>query len=268
MESHVINQRLKELDPSVPWAHHFDLGHGIHTIDPSNAQFVRKAEGLAKLGTVIQQIAPHYMKRQSLHGARVLDLACGEGVHSIGLAKLGAEVVGVEGRQLYVDRSNFVRQALNVPNVRFELGDIRRLDAERLGRFELVICSGILHHLGLHDFDAIVSSLAALTGDMLLIYTHIATPLAIERHRLEGPVRTERGSEGYLFREHRLGASEEEKYRQVRASLDNEQSFWATEEALYAALVGAGFRSVVRLVHPHIFGSIEGSYRPIVIART
>lgn len=267
MESHILTQQLQKLDPSVPWAHHFDLGHGIHTVDPTNTQFVKKAEGLAKLGKVIEQIAPHFLRRQSVQGARVLDLACGEGLHSIRLAKLGADVVGVEGRQLYVDRSNFVREALNVANVRFELGDIRRLDGARLGRFELVICSGILHHLGLDDFDAIVPAMHTLTSDMLLIYAHIATPLAIERHRLEGPVHTKRGYEGYLFREHKLGASEEEKYRQVRASLDNEQSFWATEGALYAALAAAGFKTVVRLIHPHIFGSLEGSYRPIVIAR-
>ena len=36
---------------------------------------------------------------------RVLDLASAEGVHSITLAQAGANVLGIEGRELYVERA-------------------------------------------------------------------------------------------------------------------------------------------------------------------
>jgi 2-polyprenyl-3-methyl-5-hydroxy-6-metoxy-1,4-benzoquinol methylase len=267
MDKSQILERMQALDCTTPWAHAYDLGHGIHTIDPSNEQFVKKAQGLAKLAELLQDVVPHFSRRQTLKGMTVLDLACGEGAHSMALARQGAKVVGVDGRQLYVDRARFVSEVLAQRDVHFELGDVRNLDESKIGKFELVLCSGILHHLGQADFDAMIRSMARLCADLLFIYTHISTPLSVERHRLQGPVKSERGYEGYLFREHREGASAEEKYRQVRASLDNEHSFWATEESLYAALRSAGFRTIARLIHPHIFGTLEGSYRPLIIAR-
>ena len=267
MDKQEILDRLRALDGTTPWAHHFDLGHGVQTIDPANTQFVKKAQGLAKLADLLLEVVPHFSRRQTLQGMNVLDLACGEGAHSIALAQRGAFVLGVDGRQVYVDRANFVREVLHVDNARFELADVRSLDEGKIGKFDLVLCSGILHHLGQQDFDSMIGSMARLCSDMLFLYTHISTPLSIERHRLQGPVKTERGHEGYLFREHREGATAEEKYRQVRASLDNDRSFWATEESLYEALRGAGFRTVARLAHPHIFGRLEGSYRPLIIGR-
>lgn len=267
MDETDIRRRLDALAHNTPWAHGFDLGHGIHTVDPSNEQFFKKAMGLGKLADILGQVVPYYSQRQTLKGMSVIDLACGEGAHSIALAQKGARVLGVDGRQLYVDRASFVADVLRVEDVLFQLGDVRTLTPDAVGRHELVLCSGILHHLGQADFDRMIHSMAALCTDVLFIYTHISTPLSIERHRLTGPVKSESGLEGYLFREHKAGATAEEKYKQVRASLDNEHSFWAIEDSLYAALRSAGFKTVCRLAHPHIFGSIEGSYRPIIIAR-
>jgi hypothetical protein len=261
-----VIERLAKLDPATPWTHGFELGHGIHTVDPANEQFYRKAQGLSKLANVLEQVVPYYSRRQSLQRMPIIDLACGEGGHSIALARRGGDVLGVDGRQLYVDRACFISEVLGV-SAQFRLGDVRKLDAKVTGQFELVLCSGILHHLGQYDFDRMIETMAELCSDMLFIYTHIATPLSIERHRLNGPVKSERGLEGYLFREHREGASKEEKYRQVRASLDNDYSFWALEESLYESLRRAGFKTVSRLARPHIFGPLEGSYRPIIIAR-
>jgi ubiquinone/menaquinone biosynthesis C-methylase UbiE len=166
-----------------------------------------------------------------------------------------------------VDRANFVKTVLGVQNVEFVLGDVRKLDVSRYGKFDLVLCSGILHHLGQSDFDDIIESLYRLTDDMLFIYLHISTDLSVTRHRLQGPVKTTKGYNGYLFREHKDTASQEEKYRQVRASLDNTFSFWPTEPSLYDALRNIGFKSISRLQHPHLFGWEESTYRPLVIAR-
>ena len=262
-----IRRRLDALSHNTPWAHNFDLGYGIHTVDPNNEQFVKKAMGLGKLANILRQVIPLHSRRQTLEGMSVIDLACGEGAHSVALAQQGARVLGVDGRQLYVDRASFVTDVLGVEGVRFQLGDVRTLTPDTVGKHELVLCSGILHHLGQSDFDRMIRTMAELCTDTLFIYTHISTPLSIEQHRLTGPVKSQSGLEGYLFREHKEGATAEEKYKQVRASLDNVHSFWATEESLYTALGNAGFSTISRLVHPSIFQSLQGSYRPIIIAR-
>ena len=58
-------------------------------------------------------------------GARVLDLACGTGRHSILLAKKGASVLGVDKTPAYLREAR--RRAAKLPNCRFALGDMRRL---------------------------------------------------------------------------------------------------------------------------------------------
>lgn len=73
---------------------------------PAEARFVWKALGLRK-------------------GARVLDVACGTGRHSLRLARRGASVLGVDATPAYLAEAR--RLAKDVPNVRFVRGDMRRI---------------------------------------------------------------------------------------------------------------------------------------------
>jgi SAM-dependent methyltransferase len=58
-------------------------------------------------------------------GARVLDLACGTGRHSVLLARRGAFVVGVDQTDAYLKEAR--RAARGLPNCLFARGDMRRL---------------------------------------------------------------------------------------------------------------------------------------------
>ena len=58
-------------------------------------------------------------------GARVLDLCCGTGRHSIQLAKRGASVLGVDKTPAYLEQAR--RAARGLPGCRFVEGDMRRL---------------------------------------------------------------------------------------------------------------------------------------------
>lgn len=269
MTADEIRARLSDLSPEIPWAHHFDFGNGIETISADNQKFYGKANSLKKLGKIIARMVPFHTRRQKLSGLRVLDIASAEGEHSIRFAQRGAEVVGIEGRQLYIDRANFAADVLGVGDrTTFIKGDVRELDSLNLGKFDLVVASGILHHLNAEVFETFLKSLQEHTTDTCIIYTHISTELSIKNHRLQGPVETSGGYSGYLFREHQEGASAEQKLKQVRASLDNTQSFWATERSLTTALVDSGFDAVYRSLHPHVFGNYDNaSYRPIVVCR-
>jgi Methyltransferase domain len=268
MNPEKIRQGIENLEPDIPWAHYFNFGHGIETVLPQEEQFYKKAVGLGKLGNLLVDVVPLNCRRGSMEGLRVLDLASAEGVHSITMAQAGANVLGIEGRQLYVDRAKFAAQVLGLENVSFQQGDVRKVNPSEVGTFEFVLFSGILHHLGQNDFEEILKTLASLTEDTLFIYTHVSNPASIERFRLQGSVKTANGYEGYLFREHKDNASQEERYRKVRASLDNTFSFWSTEESLIDALKSVDFKVISKLVTPHLFSSWEEKlYRLLIIAR-
>jgi SAM-dependent methyltransferase len=259
-----IRKGLSTLEPSIPWSHDIDLGHGIRTVSVDNEKFRKKAEGLNLIGSTILDQVEIASRFGALAGLRVADIACGEGAHSLAAAARGArEVVGFEGRDLYLRRAAFAARAQGHNSVRFVKTDVRELDPSGHGKFDVVICSGILHHLGVESFDTFISSLYEMCSGVTYIYTHVSTPLSVERHGLQGPVKTKKGSSGHLFREYADGATAEERERS-HASLDNTFSFWATERALIEKLHSTGFRSVTRLMLPHPFGWENASYRPIL----
>jgi SAM-dependent methyltransferase len=261
-----IDRQLKALSPGVPWAHLFEFSPGVFSVTADSEQFFRKASGLKQVGSLLVRIAELHAKGHTLQGARVLDLACGEGGHSVEFAKRGAKVLGIEGRTLYMERARFAARAMGHPEIEFMQADIRKIDPQ-LGRFDIVLLSGILHHLGVDDFDGMLEKLGRLTQDLLLIYTHVSSDLSVKNHKLQGPVRTARGREGYLFREHKDNASTEQRVQQVRASLDNTFSFWAREEVLIEALQSSGFAIILKVMAPHVFGWEGASYRPIIVAK-
>jgi hypothetical protein len=251
-----VRQALQNLGPETPWTHHFTIA-GVETITrEQDPKFYSKSTAVKNLARLALVYHDAFSGGRPLGETRVLDVASAEGAMSIAFAQAGAkEVVGIEGRKIYVSRANFVREALSVPSVRFELGDVREISRERYGEFDFTINSGILHHLGQDDFYPFLASLAEVTRDTMFLYTHVSTPEAVENFRLRGPVMAADKYEGYLLQEHAEDATPEEREAQVRASLDNTYSFWATEEALVAALKKVGFGLVAKILEPHVFGS-------------
>lgn len=269
LRSDEIAEGLKRLQPDIPWTHYFKFGEH-ETISPAvNEQFYKKSVGLGRLGELGVRLASHHTRAGSLSGLRVLDVASAEGGHSLLFARSGArEVVGIEGRALYVERARFAAQAFGLLNARFEQGDVRKIEAERTGAFDFVFCSGILHHLGQEDFWPMLQRLYAVTADTLVLYTHVSNELARNTFRLRqtDPVRGK--YEGFLFQEHDEKATPEQRERQVRASLDNTYSFWATPESLLDALKDVGFSMICVVDHPQVFGRHEDrSFRPLIVAR-
>ncbi len=261
-----IQRRLQDLSPEIPWAHLFEFAPGIVSVTTKSEQFYKKAVGLRRIGDLLLDISRSEVRGHTLAGKRVLDLGCGEGGHSIQFARSGASVLGIEGRSLYLARARFAAEATGTANVRFEQGDVRRLPSD-IEPFDVVLASGILHHLGIDDFDDMAETLGRQTSDLLLIYLHISTDLSVTNHRLQGPVKTRRGREGHLFREHQDNATLQEKVQQVRASLDNTFSFWPREESLIEALRSVGFHLILKVMAPHVFGWEGASYRPFLLAK-
>jgi len=78
---------------------------------------------------------------------RILDAGCGNGVFTLELAKRHpeAEVVGIELEQALVDRDNEIAHRAGLTNIRFEQGDVTKLDFD--GTFDLVVSVDNLEHV-------------------------------------------------------------------------------------------------------------------------
>jgi SAM-dependent methyltransferase len=269
LTSEDVRASLAELDQGIPWTHHFNLC-GVDTISAErNEQFYRKSVGTKKLIELALFYCRMFSRTGDVRDRRVLDVACGEGAYSIAFAEAGAaEVMGVEGRQLAVDRARFVATVLERQNVRFVQGDVRCMVADGVPPADITLCVGILHHLGPEDFLAFLQSLSDLTEDVLFLYTHVSSAPAVKEFDLIGPLKVQAGMAGYLKVDHSAGITGQDMGSHMRSSLDNRYSFWANEEALVRGLKAAGFSTILKAFEPHAFSRHDDrNTRVILIAR-
>jgi SAM-dependent methyltransferase len=109
---------------------------------------------------VLRRILPLLARRLVLRTA--LDAGCGLGHFSGLLANMGFEVTALDARP-----ENLAEGRRRFPGVRFELADAEDPTLPRLGRFDLVLCFGLLYHLE-NPFRA-ARNLRALAGSVLLL---------------------------------------------------------------------------------------------------
>jgi SAM-dependent methyltransferase len=105
---------------------------------------------------------------RSLDGWRILDAGCGTGHRLIGVAKRypGAQFIGVDITAAALDVAERLAQKHNVKNIHLEQGDLLNLHLS--GEFQLVISSGVIHHL--EDPQRGVQNLASLlASDGILV---------------------------------------------------------------------------------------------------
>jgi SAM-dependent methyltransferase len=184
------------------------------------------------------------LARRPLADLRVLDLGSAHGQYAIELAHRGARVLGIEGREAWLEAARDTQQKLSLSSVSFVQDDVRNLSAARYGQFDVVLCLGILYHLDAPDVFDFVGRLFEVCGDFVVIETHVALAPVLS-HEWRG-----KRYWGAPSREHPAGATPEEKLKNVAASLDNEESFWLTPASLCNLLRHAGFTSVYDCRNP------------------
>lgn len=109
---------------------------------------------------------------------RLLDLGCGTGEVTVGLAKQfpGAKVLGVDVNQASLERAEQLAAATKISNVSFAALDLEQplvdqltVGTDRLVRFSAVTAFGVLHHLddppvALRHLSAVIEEDALLLG--------------------------------------------------------------------------------------------------------
>lgn len=128
------------------------------------------------------------LRRYGVNGGAILDVACGIGTQSLGLALHGFQVTGLDASSAAVARARREAAALGV-RADFHVGDMRRRSQSEHGKFDAVICcDNSLPHL-LTDDDlraALTRMLAACTaGGVVLVSVR-----DYDRHLLRRPQAT------------------------------------------------------------------------------
>jgi len=94
--------------------------------------------------------------------ASALDAGCGVGFFSKTLETCGLNVCGFDGRE-----ENIAEARKRFPHLPFETADVESLKIRELGRFDFVLCCGLLYHL--ENPLLAVRNLQALTEKCLLL---------------------------------------------------------------------------------------------------
>lgn len=189
-----------------------------------------------RINQIVSDFAP-----KPLNQCRVLDIASLEGGYSAEFAKRGAEVLGVEGRRINIERS---QSRHTMPNLKFVQDDVRNISREKYGQFDIVLCLGILYHLDSPDCFKLLESIGEVCTGFAIIDTHVAL-------KLDKTVKyKERDYHGWLFTEYDHEPTEKETEETVWASIGNRKSFWMTKPSLVNAIIDSGFNSVYESQYP------------------
>jgi hypothetical protein len=200
----------------------------------------------SRIRRVVQMIAD--FSKRPFEDLRILDLGVLEGAFSIELARRGATVVGIEGREANIVKAQFAKEALSLNNVDFILDDIRDVTEKNYGRFDVILCLGILYHLNAPDVFYFLERIAGMCDQFVIIDTELqAVPETSQIY--QGRVYW-----GANREDHRPTATQEEKLENLCMSLDNVQSFIFTRFSLFNLLQQIGFSSVYECANPPVLG--------------
>lgn len=195
-----------------------------------------------RLRRIVQTVSD--LVNKPLSECRILDLGCLDGIFSIEFAQQGAKTIGIEVRDVNINKARFCKEALGLDNLELHQGDARDISEEKFGRFDAIICSGLLYHLTAKDAIDLIAKMHDMCDKCIVLDTHIA---------LKGEEVYSDGTNefyGWSYHEHNEQDTQEVKSQRLWASWDNNYSFWFTRPSLINAINQAGFSSVYECFTP------------------
>jgi SAM-dependent methyltransferase len=250
-------QELEERKRAVvvqhgPWiSHNLDLGHGVYSMAPGVVD-----GNLVRLRRIVQLVSD--LALAPIKELRVLDLGAFEGLFAVELARRGASVVAVEGRKASLEKMRVAKDGHELDNLELYLGDVRDLTPETFGRFDVVLCLGLLYHLDAPSVFRLLETMKTVSTRFVLLETNTASwP--------REPVRHDERTYWGITMEEPLD-SPDHSQDQLWAALGNPQSFHPTEASLLNALHQVGYSSVFRSLLPP--GEERTSHRALYVCYT
>lgn len=129
----------------------------------------------------------------SLAGKRVLDLGCNQGFWSLAAIENGCDyLLGIDGRQMHIEQARFIFDVKRIAKERYDFrcGNIFDLLNDDLGKFDIVLCLGLMYHISKHM--TLLERVSAINTDLLVIDTDLSmmrtSVLQIRKESLENPV--------------------------------------------------------------------------------
>ncbi|WP_374406728.1 bifunctional 2-polyprenyl-6-hydroxyphenol methylase/3-demethylubiquinol 3-O-methyltransferase UbiG [Pelagerythrobacter sp.] len=143
--------------------------------DPKGSSAMLHRLNPVRLGFVREAIDAHWgvdAALRPLAGKSALDVGCGAGLLCEPLARLGADVTGVDAAPENVAAAAHHAEGAGL-DIRYVSGEIGALD---LGRFDLVTCLEVIEHVA--DKPAFIAALAArlAPGGLMVLSTPNRTP--------------------------------------------------------------------------------------------
>tara|TARA_A100001011_G_scaffold300224_1_gene313530 strand:+ start:40144 stop:41166 length:1023 start_codon:yes stop_codon:yes gene_type:complete len=80
---------------------------------------------------------------------RILDLGCGTGENTVAFAQYfyKSEIVGIDASKSSILLAKKLKKKLNLENLNFKIFNFEKQNIKELGKFNFIICAGVLHHL-------------------------------------------------------------------------------------------------------------------------
>lgn len=157
----LTEQQLLDFQNAVQWRTGYELPDGRLLGVPGKRGNVARG-----LDPRVQAVRDHFKPQ----GKRILEIGCCEGGHTVQLATICSEVVGLDVRPHNIVAALVRSFVHGTKNARFELADVRELGGEH-GAFDIVFHVGVLYHLD--DPAGHLARIAALAPDLILD-THYA----------------------------------------------------------------------------------------------
>ena len=167
MERTVAQQKADIVARYGPWtAHNIQLEGDLYTI---GNELTYDALKLRRVTQIVADIST-----TPIADLRILDLACLEGQYAVEFARRRARVVAIEGREANLEKARVAQRAHDLRNLELHLDDVRNLSEAKYGRFDVVLCLGILYHLDVPDVFTFVRRVAEVCQGFAVIDTHVS----------------------------------------------------------------------------------------------
>jgi len=167
MEEKSLAERIN----SFPrWHYQFDLdGHltPIHDDSKINRHVQRKRYFFDPLVALLGG---------SLAGKRVLDLGCNAGFWSLHAIESGCDfVLGIDGREMHIEQASLVFDVNRIEKERYRFvqANLFETDFAALGKFDVVLCLGLLYHVS--KPIELMERIAGVGSDVVVIDTHLSS---------------------------------------------------------------------------------------------